>query len=557
MGLFTGFQKVFSYTTGERANQEQTKTKSESVVDPGGAQFEGSIHKTFLPRFLYKPPFGWPRTQDTILLRKLSQNAYIQSIISTIQYQVSSAKYEFKLREGKKENEEVKTKLENFFANPNGNAESFDEILRQLTRDILVLDSGVLVKVFNSKRELLQIFARDGASFLKNPDIHGYIGDREDFVDSWVWMWNEDNMAYETKPRFEKTADIQIVSNEAAYFQYGISNSSIPIPFGKREIIWFCANPGTDRIYGLSPVEILGNVLLTLIYGSAYNMDFYLNSNMPDGILELLNASKSDIEAFRERMKPEFTEKDALDNERKVFHRFPIVNVPTKFTAFQLTSRDMEILAQQEWFWKIVLAVFNVTSSEMGFTQDSNKATEVVQSSVFKRKAIAPLLRLIEYRLNLQIIPELDPEGLYKFCFDDYDIVEDIKKHELYQMQLNIGTKTSEMIAEEEGIDLEKLKKQKEEARTQRMEEQKATFGDYDSQFPKKGEKKKSDDGFGGQNTEKNNDKEEAKVKSSMEDGNPVEEDLGLEEYFEQHQTKTLELAKELDFDQAFLPNKL
>jgi len=119
----------------------------------------------------------------------------------------------------------------------------------------------------------------------------------------------------------------------------------------------------------------------------------------------------------------------------------------------------------------------------MGFTEDSNRATGQTQSSVFKRKAIKPLLKLLEYHINSQIMPEFfptgnkGPDGMYEipdfgdvplqFCFDDYDLTEDKNKHDILEQEIRMGVKTPMMAAKELGINIEELEKEKEELMTQ------------------------------------------------------------------------------------------
>jgi hypothetical protein len=111
----------------------------------------------------------------------------------------------------------------------------------------------------------------------------------------------------------------------------------------------------------------------------------------------------------------------------------------------------------------------------MGYTENSNKAVSQTQTSVHKRKALKPLLKKIEYAINSQIMPELDPSGKLEFCFEDYDLDEELKKAQLYQLQITGGWKTAEMVAEEEGIDMNKLKAHKEEQAKKEMEMAKET----------------------------------------------------------------------------------
>ena len=85
------------------------------------------------------------------------------------------------------------------------------------------------------------------------------------------------------------------------------------------------------------------------------------------------------------------------------------------------------------------------------------------------------MLQLIKYHIDKEIIAEWGEE-VYKsleFKWEDYDIEEDIKKHSLYKMQLDMGLKTPEMIAEAEGINYEEVKKYKEEQEDKEIDKMK------------------------------------------------------------------------------------
>jgi len=59
-------------------------------------------------------------------------------------------------------------------------------------------------------------------------------------------------------------------------------------------------------------------------------------------------------------------------------------------------------------------------------------------------------------------MPEFGTNDL-EFRFVEYDINMEHKKYDLYQKKINIGVMTPEMIAEEEGIDVEKVRQAQEE----------------------------------------------------------------------------------------------
>jgi len=471
---------------------------------------QDDMFKAYIPNFLYKPPFGYPLNKNVLHLKQLAKNPFIFSVIRTLKDEASTTKWEIKYKkeyaseafespekEPKKSVNKLKAvpdtmnksgeaqdavsdvtdgkaamqEISNWFYNPNGNEESFSDIIGQWIVDMCEVDAAVGVKVFNKAGKFSQLFARDGGSMLKNPDIYGYMGNRDEIV----YPYGDIN------PNLTTPYNIKIYSaayaETAAYYQYGWTGNALPVPFGRKEIIYIMSNPRTDSIYGRSPLEVIEDVLLTLVYGTAYNTDFYLNGNMPDGLVNLVGADAEITKAFQDRLKDKFKSTDStLGNSRRIGHQYPVYGGPdAKFVPFNLSAKDMEIIEQQKWFTKLVWSAFGVTPDEMGYTEDSNKAVSQTQTGVHKRKALKPLLKKIEYAINSQIMPELDPSGKFEFAFEDYDVDEELKKAALYKAQIDGGWKTAEMVAEEEGIDMAKLQAHKEEQAQKEMDMAKET----------------------------------------------------------------------------------
>ena len=488
-------------------------SKVASIATTTPANLDNGIFKAFIPEFLYKPPYGYPRKVNVPALRDLGKNPYVFSVVKTIQDEVSNTPWKIAVKEefAKDGNDysEKQKEITERLRHPNGNGESLSHIFRALVKDICEIDSGVIVKVFNKFGEYQQMFVRDSGTILKNPDIYGYMGNRAEYVKPAT-----DELYQDGAEAIRKFYDINY-RDQAAYFQYGWIAGSMPIPFGRREIVYMIANPQSHSVYGRSPLEILYDVILTLVYGSKYNLDFYLNNNMPEGIIQLLGAEQEEIDEFTEKFKAQTTVKDSFDNSRRIGYKYPVTNTQANFIQFQVSPKDMEIIAQQKWFLKLVWASFGVTASEMGYEEDSNKNSQQEQSKVNGRKAIEPILDVIKFNFNTQIMTEFDAPEL-EFIFDDYDIETDIKKHNLYKIQLDLGIKTSEMIAAEEGIDVEALKKSKEEAMEMQRKEFEAQGGEEEeNNFGKKKEEpnnldSKKEDG-------KKKDKEPEKEKKETE----------------------------------------
>ena len=266
----------------------------------------------------------------------------------------------------------------------------------------------------------------------------------------------------------------------------------MPIPYGKREVIYMMDNPRADSVYGVSPIQILADIILTLVFGANYNLDFYNNSNMPEGVLQLIGAQAGELKAFKKRFENPFREKDPVTGfMRKVGFKMPITNRDFKFTTFQLPAREMQILEQQSWFTKIVWMCFGISADDMGFTEDSNKAVSQSQSKKFAKKASRPILQIIRGRIDQEIIPEFDTDEL-QFVWDTFDIDEALKKATLHETQIRMGVKTAEMVAEEWDVNVEELKKQKEENAQNEIEKEKQMIdiNNPESEDPKEKEDK-------------------------------------------------------------------
>jgi len=446
------------------------------------------IFKAYIPNFLYRPPYGMPRKVNTNLLKTLSKNPYVFSVIKTLSDEATSLDWSIQVKdEYNDKDQDYETKISEvtkFFKNPNGNEQSLNHIFRQLITDICETDSAVLVKVFNTSGIMQQIFARDGSLFLKNPDIYGYMGDRQDFVaplpSTFTSAGVDPNRPMTDQEKLMVRNYDYLYKGNAAYFQYGWTAGSMPVPFGRREIVYMMQNPRADSIYGRSPIEVLQETILNLIYGIEFNLDFYTNNNMPEGVISLLGANQQHVEQFRENFEAQFKYKDSMGNKRKKFFTYPISTSEVAFTPFQLSAKDMEIITQQEWFTKLVWMCFGVTADEMGFTEDSNKSVGESQIKVFKRKALKPLLNVLKYHFDSQIMPEFFNDGSgeipdfgdtpLEFVFEVTDHDEDMKELQKAQLEINMGIKTSKMVAIERGIDIDMLEESKQEAMEEAQE---------------------------------------------------------------------------------------
>lgn len=455
--------------------------------------------KTMYPIYLYKPPFGYPRNVNVVFLRELAKNPYVFAVIKAITDQAAETKWEIKPKDDVEMTEELeksKKYITEFFKNPNSENESFAQLLRKIINDILVLDSGCFVKVYNIKKELVQLRVLDGGAILKNPDPRFGLSKRESIIFDDGYFDIGAGKGFDQQKKVYKAALDQYESygytDQAAYFQfaYGV-NYSVPIPYGKDEIIYIMENPASETVYSRgSALQSSIDITLNLIYSSKASLDLFLNANIPNGIIQLAEAQQEDTQAFQDAFyNQQYSGVDEYGFQRKVNGRLPVVGNPNvNFIPLQFKTNESEVLQIQEWFTKVLWMCFGVNASEMGFTQGDSRATDQSQSKVAARKAVKPRLSLVANYLNDQILPELPMGDLFEFCFDEYDIEEDRKKWDLYKVKIDSGAMSPEMVARKEGIDVDELKKDMAE-RQQAMAEN----TEYDNNSQKKEDKKNNE----------------------------------------------------------------
>ena len=416
--------------------------------------------KAYIPNFFYKPPFGYPRYKDLLYYRKLAASIYVDMCETAIIDEVCSIEWDIVAEDksgnevpGKeKEVEEVKA----FFENPNTNPESWEMIVRMMLPDLLELNSGIMVKVFNSFGKMVEIVSRDGSAFTKNPDVYGMYTNRADLILMKDIYDADEESPYRAEtgyPLLQGYITTEQAEKEGAYFQYGFNTGARPIPFGKREIVWFEKKLRTDDLYGRSAMEVLAKTVQTLIYAVEHNLEYFSDNSIPPGVLGLEGMSTADMKAFATQWIESQRKTDDLGNWKKAFHKFAMVNKMPKFERLGFTNAELELIESQKWWSKMVWAAFGMTATELGFTEDAKgSANQIVQSSIAKKRIIYPLLKIIAYYVNTQIIPEFGYEGI-KYKYKIFDVDDETKKWGLYKLRTEAGLKTINEERNAEGLD--------------------------------------------------------------------------------------------------------
>lgn len=360
---------------------------------------------------------------------------------STIIDEVCSIKWDIVPKEDNANEGHIK-EVKDFFDNPNSNYENLKYIFRGCVRDIIHLDSGIINKIFDRGGRLTEIYAKDGGQFTVNPDMFGTFRDKQDFIPiESVSMGNINQMDMNIT---------QYLRDNAAYFQYAMVGGGRMVPFGKREIVYMKRNPLTNSMYGWSPIQSLSDVLNSLIYAVQHNKEQFTEDTIPKGFVQMTGANIDDIKDFKSQWVNQMRRKDKYGNWLKNFFKIPIVGSDAKFVRLGWTNEELQLITQQQWFSKLVWGSLGVPPSELGFTEDSNRAVGTTQKKVIRRRTVLPILDLLEYSINSQIIPEFGYEDI-KFQFNREDNDEEREKSEIYEKQIKAGFRTINEIREERG----------------------------------------------------------------------------------------------------------
>lgn len=250
-----------------------------------------------------------------------------------------------------------------FFDNPNYDQESFRQLLTKMVEDLLVLDAGVIEKVWSiDKQKLLEIVARDGAEFVPIVDRKGYL------------------LGYEQRPEY-MMEDI--------------------IPFGRDEIVYLMLFPQTDSIFGLPIIESIIDEVATLLHAINFIGTSFTDDEIPPGILSLGPIGK---EAY-ERFKRDVREKRGVKKERQL--RVVYGSDKVQWVDLKRANREMQTAELLTRIERIVYRNFGITPVEMGQTEKVPRASAEVQLQVSEDRMISPIINAINFVFNQDIVPAL------------------------------------------------------------------------------------------------------------------------------------------------------
>ena len=273
-------------------------------------------------------------------------------------------------------NEQTKYHIEEIqklMDDPNSGVGSFEDIKREVLRDILVYDSGAMEIVYDDKDVPAEIYSLPGDRIRLNVDSHG--------------NFKDDETAF-----LLKTKDS--TKNDDEYF-------------ARKEVVYFVSNPKSGSVYGLSPLESLYYAVLNDLNASKYNADFFKNNAEASGILGLEGMTFTDLLKFRN-----YWNRDIKNQP----HKLAIVNGKPSWIPMNMTNRDMQFLEYQKWLLCKIMAVYGMQPVVLGVIDPTTgKLNSEQQLESFSEETVKPLIKLLCYQLTKVLVQQ-------GFGFDDVKI---------------------------------------------------------------------------------------------------------------------------------------
>jgi len=379
--------------------------------------------KAKIPQFLYQTfGRGIPRYEDLISIRVLEETHTISLPVDTICHQITTTPFVVRptVEDPTPYHFQVCQEIHDWLdGNFNQNKESLDHLFKMFLKDILSIDAGIIEKVpveIDGKYYLGEMYARNGATFVKNPDEYGRLppagSDRTAYYQYGLYSIYA---FYDTE---RDLSAIGSLSKDGMYYQawegmrYGRYGPTTPIAFTSDQICWMEENPRTWNIYGQGRIQKVRRLAEIILNQDILNTQSFNANEIPEGVLNLVEANQTAIDRARQYW---------TDEVRGKRHKLPILGGKVDYTPFRPTPREMDFVTSQKWFNQLVWMCFGLNQNEVGDLADVNRSTAREQSATLYRKTTLPLLQFIEQNFNTEILPYLEPfhriKGEVEFAF--------------------------------------------------------------------------------------------------------------------------------------------
>lgn len=422
------------------------------ILTPGATKQPGVINGNAEPqgqrtKMHFEQHRGIPRREDFVSLRMLERSHPIALPMGTIKTQVSTTDWTFRptVEDPTEEHLEACEEEEEFLKGRyNANGEPSDHLFKNWVHDIISIDTGVVEKVPNEDGFLSELYNRDGAVFTKNLDKHGRLPDPIDDEDPAYWQYSFQGSVTPWDPN----RSLSEMAEEYAGGMYG-SNVRDPIGFTREQLVWTETNPAPWRNYGFGKVQQAKRVAEIVLNQDTSNLSYFSKNEVPDGVVNVVEANQDEISEFREYWREEVKGRD---------HVLPIVGgagSDIDWIPFRPTPDELEFMQSQKWYNQLIWMIFGLNQGEVGDIENINRATMKEQATNIFRTTTKPLLDRLSNDYNRHILPyrenyqRVNGEIEFTWIIDNPAMKE--RERQQQKEDLEVGVRTINEIRQERG----------------------------------------------------------------------------------------------------------
>lgn len=295
--------------------------------------------------------------------------------------------------------ESHKHKVKNLFEHPNTTETSFRTLMELVLDDVLIYDAGVIVKNYDHLGNLAELYTLPGQEIkiYRNQDRTMPVAPESAYV------WEDKGVT-----RAEYTND---------------------------ELVYITQNPQQSG-YGLSPLEVAAYVITASLYADTYNIDYFKNSNVPPGVLNLGEGVTEDQRLFFQKMWDE--EIQGRGGLHKLL--FAAGTEKMQFIPMRVQSnRDMQMMEYLKWTVAIKCACYGISAQDIGFILDFHRTVAEVQERLSKSRGINTLLNLMECYFNEEIVKAEFGFQDVKFEWQIADRKENVQQAQIDKLDIDTG----------------------------------------------------------------------------------------------------------------------
>lgn len=297
--------------------------------------------------------------------------------------------------------------------NPNTNRESYYQLRKRVTNNILVYDAGAL----NVRRGTTadKLYRDPETKELLPMSLHALPGDTI---------------------RIMKNQYDEFVNPDKAYQQ--VENGRRLADFSIDQMIYFMMNPRAGYLYGMSPLETLYITVGAELEMNRINSDRVTNNATPQYAVIYKNTSMPLLRRYSSFLQQQMR---SHPDRPLLFSARPGADV--NIQKLGMSNQEMEWVKLTEWLLKKVMMVYKVPPIVLGLVDRSvGKLNSEKQYEQFKKAVLKPMLRMWAYQINMGLIWA---KGNFNFpdvmhTWESIDLVDEERSSKIALILSKIGT---------------------------------------------------------------------------------------------------------------------